>query len=417
MIGLGYVGLPLAVLFSKKYKVIGYDIDISRVEELKNLNDRTNEVDSIKLKNTFLNNFEITSNLDKISDCNIYIITVPTPIDKNKKPNLSFLKDSSKMVGSILKKNDIVIYESTVFPGATEEYCVPLLEEKSGLKLNESFYCGYSPERINPGDKDKRLENIVKVTSGSTPIIANEIDELYQQIIPAGTYKAESIKIAEAAKVIENTQRDLNIALINEFSVVFNKLGIDTESVLNAARTKWNFLPFQPGLVGGHCIGVDPYYLTHKSIEMGYMPEVILAGRRLNDEMGSYIASRVTELMVSKCIDIADSNVLVMGLTFKENCPDFRNTMVVNLIDNLNSFNCNVDVYDPWVNRQQVFNELGITPIISPVKGKYDVIILAVAHEDFKVLGISSIKAFAREKHLIYDVKYLFDRDSTDGRL
>ena len=416
VVGLGYVGLPLVTAFAKKYKVTAFDVDSSRIKELESGYDKTLEVDNSMLQSV-KGNITYISNIENAIGCNIYIITVPTPIDKNKKPDLKYLRESSGMVGSNLKKDDIVIYESTVYPGATEEFCVPILEKNSGLKLNESFYCGYSPERVNPGDKEYRLENIMKVTSGSTPYIATKIDELYQQIIPAGTHKASSIRVAEAAKVIENTQRDLNIALINELAIVFNKLGIDTESVLEAAGTKWNFLPFRPGLVGGHCIGVDPYYLTHKSIEMGYTPKVILAGRRLNDEMGSYIANQVAKLMVSKCINLVGSNILIMGLTFKENCPDLRNTMVVNLIDKLDSFNCNVYVYDPWVDKEESFIEYGIKPISNPINGKYDAIILAVAHDDFKVLGVKQIKALGKENHILYDVKYLLNAEDSDGRL
>ena len=347
IIGLGYVGLPLAVEFGKQLSTVGFDINISRIKELKSGYDSTNEVSTEELIKH--SNLKLTSNIDDLKNCNIYIITVPTPIDDEKKPDLVPLKNSSRDVAKILKKDDIVIYESTVYPGATEEDCVPILEEMSGLKYNQDFYCGYSPERINPGDKLHRLVSIKKITSGSTPEIATVVDELYQEIITAGTHKTASIKIAEAAKVIENTQRDVNIALINELAIIFNKLNIDTESVLEAAGTKWNFLPFRPGLVGGHCIGVDPYYLTHKALDVGYHPEMILAGRKINDNMAKYIANNVINLMNSKNIQINNSNVLIMGLTFKENCPDLRNTKVIDLINEFKKNQCNVDVYDPWV--------------------------------------------------------------------
>jgi UDP-N-acetyl-D-glucosamine/UDP-N-acetyl-D-galactosamine dehydrogenase len=416
IVGLGYVGLPLVVAFTKVNKVTAFDINVQRIAELQSGYDKTLEVDAVSL-NLANSHINYVSDIKKAADCDIYIITVPTPISENKKPDLSYLKLASEMVGGIIDKENIIIYESTVYPGATEDFCVPILEQNSELKLNKDFYCGYSPERINPGDRSYRLEDIVKVTSGSNPTIAIEIDELYQKIIPAGTHKARSIKVAEAAKVIENTQRDLNIALINELAIVCNKLNIDTESVLEAAGTKWNFLPFRPGLVGGHCIGVDPYYLTHKSIEMGYVPEVILAGRKLNDNMGIYIVSQVTELMISKSIEVKNSNVLIMGLAFKENCPDFRNTMVSNMIEELNRLKCNTDIYDPWVNKKEVFIEHGITLIKYPENKAYDAIIIAVAHEDFKELGIENIKGFGNEEHIIYDVKHLYSLENSDGRL
>ena len=346
-----------------------------------------------------------------------YIITVPTPINANKKPDLLPLEKSSEMIGKILKKNDIVIYESTVYPGATEEVCVPILEKYSGLKFNKDFYCGYSPERINPGSKEHKISNIKKVTSGSNQKIASVVDQLYLEIITAGTHKASSIKVAEAAKVIENTQRDINIALINELSQIFNKLDIDTESVLKAAGTKWNFIPFSPGLVGGHCIGVDPYYLTHKALEVGYSPEIILAGRKLNDSMGSYVASELIKLLEKKKISVSNSNILIMGLTFKENCPDLRNSRVVDVIAKLKSFNCNIDVYDPWVNKKAAKKEYDVNPIDAPVSGKYDAIILAVAHNEFKQLSLNEIKAFGRANHVLYDLKYLLKADEVDGRL
>jgi UDP-N-acetyl-D-glucosamine/UDP-N-acetyl-D-galactosamine dehydrogenase len=415
LIGLGYVGLPLAVEFGKKRIVIGFDINQSRINNLKNGIDSTLETTPQELKDAVYLSY--TANLDDIKDCTIFIITVPTPIDKHKRPDLTPLEKSSEAVGSILKKGDIVIYESTVYPGVTEEVCVPILEQQSGLTFNEDFYCGYSPERINPGDKEHRVTTIKKVTAGSTPEIATEVDELYQEIIIAGTHKASSIKVAEAAKVIENTQRDVNIALINELALIFNKLGIDTESVLEAAGTKWNFLPFKPGLVGGHCIGVDPYYLTHKALEVGYNPEMILAGRRLNDSMGSYVADQVSKLMTKKRIHVVDSNVLIMGLTFKENCPDLRNTRVVDLVKEFEGFNCNVDVYDPWVDKDEAAHEYNIKPVDRPIKGKYDAILLAVSHDEFKALTVEQIRAYGRDSHVLYDIKYLLKANESDGRL
>jgi len=415
LIGLGYVGLPLAVEFGKKRKVIGFDINQNRINELKDGIDVTLETTAQELKEA--DQLSYTSNLDDIKDCGIYIVTVPTPIDKHKRPDLTPLEKSSESVGKILKIGDIVIYESTVYPGATEEICVPILEKQSGLKFNQDFYCGYSPERINPGDKEHRVTTIKKVTAGSTPEIAIQVDELYQEIIIAGTHKASSIKVAEAAKVIENTQRDVNIALINELALIFNKLDIDTEAVLEAAGTKWNFLPFRPGLVGGHCIGVDPYYLTHKAIEVGYNPEMILAGRRLNDNMGSYVADQVSKLMTKKRIHIVDANILIMGLTFKENCPDLRNTRVVDLVEEFEGFNCNVDVYDPWADKDEAVHEYGIKPIDQPVEGKYDAIILAVAHNEFKEMSVEQIRAYGKDNHVLYDIKYLLKVGEVDGRL
>ena len=415
LIGLGYVGLPLAVEFGKKRKVIGFDINQSRVDELKRGVDLTLETTEQELVDAVYLSY--TTNIDDIKDCAIYIVTVPTPIDKHKRPDLTPLEKSSETVGIVLKKGDVVIYESTVYPGATEEVCVPILEKQSGLTFNKDFYCGYSPERINPGDKEHRVTTIKKVTAGSTPEIATKVDELYQEIIVAGTHKASSIKVAEAAKVIENTQRDVNIALINELALIFNKLDIDTESVLEAAGTKWNFLPFRPGLVGGHCIGVDPYYLTHKAIEVGYNPEMILAGRRLNDNMGSYVADQVSKLMTKKRIHVVDANVLIMGLTFKENCPDLRNTRVVDLVQEFESFNCNVDVYDPWINKEEALNEYSIKPINEPVQGKYDAIILAVAHNEFKEMSVEQIRAYGKDNHVLYDIKYLLKVGEVDGRL
>ena len=415
IIGLGYVGLPLAVEFGKKFDTIGFDINESRIQELKQGKDTTLEVDSKELKQA--TQLSYTTNINDIKDCNIYIVTVPTPIDEYKNPDLTPLTKSSETVGLLLNKGDIVIYESTVYPGATEEVCVPILERQSDLTFNQDFYCGYSPERINPGDKEHRVINIKKVTSGSTPNIATIVDDLYKEIIIAGTHKASSIKVAEAAKVIENTQRDVNIALINELSLIFNKLGIDTEAVLEAAGTKWNFLPFRPGLVGGHCIGVDPYYLTHKAIEVGYKPEIILAGRRLNDSMGKYVANQVATLMTKKRIHIIDANILIMGLTFKENCPDLRNTRVVDLVEEFKGFNCSVDVYDPWVDKQEAHREYGITPVDSLAKGKYDAVVLAVSHDEFKKMSIEEINILGKDNFVLYDIKYLLKADQVDGRL
>jgi UDP-N-acetyl-D-galactosamine dehydrogenase len=415
VVGLGYVGLPLAVEFGAKRAVVGFDINKDRIRELKNGTDVTLETTSQELKNAA--NLTFTNILDDIKSCQVFIITVPTPIDMHKRPDLTYLEMSSKAIGSVLKEGDIVIYESTVYPGATEEVCVPILEEFSGLKFNKDFYCGYSPERINPGDKEHRLTTIKKVTSGSTPEIATQVDNLYKEIIIAGTHKASSIKIAEAAKVIENTQRDVNIALVNELALIFNKLDIDTESVLEAASTKWNFLSFKPGLVGGHCIGVDPYYLTHKALEVGYNPEIILAGRKLNDNMGSYIANQVAKLMTKKSINIVDANILIMGLTFKENCPDLRNSRVVDIVEEFEGFNSSVDVFDPWVSKDKAMNEYNIKLIDHPFVGKYDAIILAVAHDFFKNIPLEELKTFGKDEHVLYDIKYLLNVNEVDGRL
>ena len=415
IIGLGYVGLPLAAEFGKKHTVVGFDINLSRIQELKKGEDSTLETTSQELKEAV--NLIYTENPEDINDCTVFIVTVPTPIDECKKPNLTPLRKASETVGKALKKDDIVIYESTVYPGATEEVCVPILEEMSGLKFNQDFYCGYSPERINPGDKHHRLVSIKKITSGSTPEIASLVDELYQEIITAGTHMTSSIKIAEAAKVIENTQRDVNIALINELAIIFNMLNIDTESVLEAAGTKWNFLPFRPGLVGGHCIGVDPYYLTHKAIESGYKPEIILAGRRLNDNMSQYVVSQVVTLMAKKHINVVDANILIMGLTFKENCPDLRNSRVVDLIQEFEDLNCNIDVFDPWVDKKEAQIEWNILPIDNPISGKYDAILLTVAHDEFKQLSVQQIKELGRSSHVLYDVKSLLEAHDVDGRL
>tara|TARA_B100000614_G_scaffold86150_2_gene77962 strand:+ start:558 stop:1826 length:1269 start_codon:yes stop_codon:yes gene_type:complete len=415
IIGLGYVGLPLAIEFGKRFETIGFDVNESRIEELLIGKDTTQETTPEQLKKAKLLKF--TGNSKEIKNSNIFIITVPTPIDEYKKPYLKPLEDASKTIAEYLKRGDIVIYESTVYPGATEEICVPILEQFSGLEFNKDFFCGYSPERINPGDKTHRLTMIKKVTSGSTPDTAEKVDKLYKEIINAGTHKAESIKIAEAAKVIENTQRDVNIALINELAVIFNKLGIDTESVLDAAGTKWNFIPFVPGLVGGHCIGVDPYYLTHKAITVGYQPEMILSGRRINDGMGSYIADQVAKLMIKKKIHLVGANILIMGLTFKENSPDLRNTGVSNLVTAFQEYDCNVDVFDPWVDKLEASKECGLEPINHPEEAKYDAILLAVAHDEFKELSPSEIRAFGKKNHVIYDIKYLLDAYEVDGRL
>jgi UDP-N-acetyl-D-galactosamine dehydrogenase len=415
IVGLGYVGLPLAVEFGQKRPVIGFDINQRRINELKIGNDLTLETTAKEL--AAAKQLQYTTHLDDLRDCNCFIITVPTPIDDYKRPDLTPLIKASESVGKVLKKGDIVIYESTVYPGCTEEDCVPVLEKQSGLKFNQDFYCGYSPERINPGDKEHRVTSIKKVTSGSTPEIADLVDALYNEIITAGTHKAESIKIAEAAKVIENTQRDLNIALINELALIFNKMGIDTEAVLKAAGSKWNFLPFRPGLVGGHCIGVDPYYLTHKAQAIGYHPEIILAGRRLNDGMGRYIVAQLVKAMTKKRIQVDGAKVLVMGLTFKENCPDLRNTRVVDIVAELKDYNCNVDVYDPWATSEEAKHEYGIETIVTINSGTYDAIILAVAHHQFKEMGADAIRAFGRTNSILYDLKYVLTASQSDLRL
>ena len=415
LIGLGYVGLPLAIEFGKKREIVGFDIDKERVAQLKKGTDPTFQMTEQQLNKAV--NLSYTTNPNDIKDCSIFIVTVPTPIDKHKRPDLTSLEKSSKTVGSVLKKGDIVIYESTVYPGATEEICVPILEKTSGLKFNKDFYCGYSPERINPSDKKHTITNILKVTSGSTPEIATEVDELYKEIITAGTHKTESIKVAEAAKVIENTQRDLNIALINELALIFNKLDLDTESILKAAGTKWNFLPFRPGLVGGHCIGVDPYYLTQKANEVNYYPEIVLAGRRLNDNMGAYVADQVSKLMYKNQIHVGNANILIMGFAFKENCTDHRNTRVVDLFKQFKSFNCNVDIYDPWIDKDQAYKEYNIKLISEPTKNNYDAIVLAVAHDEFKKLSESQIRDYGKDKHVLYDIKYLLKANESDGRL
>ncbi len=414
VIGLGYVGLPLAHAFSTKYKVIGFDIAQWRIDELRSGHDRTLELSDAQVKEAIANGMEFTNKLEDIAGCNTYIVTVPTPIDEHKRPDLTPLLKASESIGKVLKKGDIVIYESTVYPGATEEECVPVLEKVSGLKFNEDFFCGYSPERINPGDKEHTVTKILKVTSGSTPEIGKIVDELYASVITAGTHLAPSIKVAEAAKVIENSQRDINIAFVNELAIIFNKLGIDTEAVLEAAGTKWNFLPFRPGLVGGHCIGVDPYYLTHKAQEVGHNPEIILAGRRLNDNMGIYVANQVVKLMIKKGQKIEGAKVLVLGITFKENCPDIRNSRVIDVIRELQEFGTQVDVYDPWADPKEVKAEYNIDLLSSegqtPELDGYDAIVLAVAHDVFKETPLKT-----NDRQVVYDIKSILD--NADGRL
>lgn len=415
VVGLGYVGLPLAVEFGKKRPVLGFDINLRRVAELKEGRDHTLEVEPEELAQA--KHLEFTHEAEHLARANVFIVTVPTPIDEYKQPDLTPLIRASETIGKVLKRGDIVVYESTVYPGATEEVCVPVLESISGLRFNEDFYAGYSPERINPGDKAHRVSTIKKVTAGSTPDVADLINELYGEIIVAGTHKAPSIRVAEAAKVIENTQRDVNIALINELALIFNRLGIDTQAVLEAAGTKWNFLPFRPGLVGGHCIGVDPYYLTHKAQSIGYHPEIILAGRRLNDSMGSYVVSQLVKAMTKRSIQVQGSRVLVMGLAFKENCPDLRNTRVVDIVRELGEYNIEVDVYDPWVDAEEAVREYGITPVANPRAGAYDGIILAVAHHQFVGMGANAIRALGKPDHVLYDLKYVLSADQADIRL
>jgi UDP-N-acetyl-D-galactosamine dehydrogenase len=415
IIGLGYVGLPLAVEFGKKYQTLGFDINQPRIQELKSGTDSTLEVSDEELAAT--EHLSYSCDVEELKQSNVYIVTVPTPIDDHKQPDLTPLIKASEMLGKIINKGDIIVYESTVYPGATEEACIPVVEQVSGLVFNHDFFAGYSPERINPGDKEHRVTNILKVTSGSTPEIAEMVDQLYRSIIIAGTYKASSIKVAEAAKVIENTQRDVNIALINELSIIFNKLDIDTLEVLEAAGTKWNFLPFRPGLVGGHCIGVDPYYLTHKAQSVGYHPEMILAGRRLNDGMGAYVISQLVKHMLHKRIQVEDANVLVMGLTFKENCPDLRNTKIVDIVSELKEYNINVDITDPWCSDEEAKHEYNLRLTQEPKIGYYDAIILAVAHNEFKALGVDEIRKLGKDNHVLYDLKYLLPKDSVDMRL
>ncbi len=415
IIGLGYVGLPLAVEFGKKVPVTGFDIHQRRIDELKAGQDHTLEVSAEELKQA--TRLTYTAQLEDLKDCNFYIVTVPTPIDDFKQPDLTPLIKASTSIGQVLKKGDIVVYESTVYPGATEEACIPVLEQVSGLKFNQDFFAGYSPERINPGDKQHRVTNILKITSGSTPQVAEFVDQVYNLIIEAGTHKAPSIKVAEAAKVIENTQRDVNIALINELALIFNKMGIDTEDVLKAAGTKWNFLPFRPGLVGGHCIGVDPYYLTHKAQSIGYHPEIILAGRRLNDAMGAYVVTQLVKQMIRKKIQVEGSKVLVLGLSFKENCPDIRNTKIIDIINELKEYQIEVDIYDPWVDISEAQHEYNVTPIKTLQDSTYDGVILAVAHEEFKVMGADKMRKLGKANHVLYDLKYVLDQSEVDIRL
>jgi UDP-N-acetyl-D-galactosamine dehydrogenase len=409
VIGLGYVGLPLAHAFSSKYEVLGFDISQWRIDELSSGYDRTLELSKEQVNEAIKNGMKFTLDINDIKECNIYIVTVPTPIDKNKRPDLTPLIKASETVGKVLKPNDIVIYESTVYPGATEEDCVPILEKFSNLKFNQDFFCGYSPERINPGDKEHTVTKILKVTSGSTPEIGQKVNELYASIITAGTHLAPTIKVAEAAKVIENSQRDINIAFVNELAIIFNKLGINTNDVLAAARTKWNFLPFKPGLVGGHCIGVDPYYLTHKAQQVGYNPEIILAGRRLNDNMGIYVANQVIKLMIKKGHKIEGSKVLVLGITFKENCPDIRNSRVIDVIEELKEFGCDIDIYDPWADVKEVEHEYHLVLTQELKLSKYEAVVLAVAHNEFKCLKLKT------DQNIVFDIKSILDE--TDGRL
>lgn len=415
VVGLGYVGLPLAVEFGKKFTTLGFDLNEERIKELRGGKDSTLEVESHELLEA--EKLQYISDEAVIKEANVYIVAVPTPIDASKRPNLRPLESASTTVGNVLSKGDIVIFESTVYPGATEEVCVPILEERSGLKYNEDFFCGYSPERINPGDKTHRLPSIVKVTSGSTPEVAVFVDELYKTVITAGTFPASSIKVAEAAKVIENTQRDVNIALVNELALIFEKLGICTREVLAAAGTKWNFLPFQPGLVGGHCIGVDPYYLTHKAQEVGYQPDMILAGRRVNDNMGAYVANTVVKKMVQKKIDTSSARILILGLSFKENCPDLRNTKVVDIVEEFNEFGISVEVYDPWVSGAEAKKEYGISLIGELVENRYDAVVLAVAHNQFLDFSYEKLRGLGKEEVVIYDVKGLLPADQVDGSL
>ena len=415
VIGLGYVGLPLAVEFGKNHSVIGFDINAERISALNTGIDHTLEVSEEELAEA--THLRYSSDINELKDCNFFIVTVPTPIDGYKQPDLTPLIKASEAIGSLLKKDDIVVYESTVYPGATEEVCIPVLEKVSGLSFNQDFYAGYSPERINPGDKEHRVTNILKVTAGSTPEVADLVDEVYNLIITAGTHKAASIKVAEAAKVIENTQRDVNIALINELAVIFNKMGIDTQAVLEAAGTKWNFLPFRPGLVGGHCIGVDPYYLTHKAQAIGYNPEIILAGRRLNDGMGEYVTTQLIKTMIKKRIQVEGAKVLILGLSFKENCPDVRNTKVIDIVHELQEYNIDVDVYDPWVDAVEAQREYGVKPVNEPTANSYDSIILAVAHSEFVDMGVAHIRSLGKHNHVLYDLKYVFAKEDTDIRL
>lgn len=415
VIGQGYVGLPLAVEFGKHYPTLGFDIHQERIDELKGGHDSTLEVSDAELAEPQLLAF--SADIGELKAANVYIVTVPTPIDEAKQPDLTPLRKASEMLGGVIAKGDVVIYESTVYPGTTEEECLPIIEQVSGLTFNADFFAGYSPERINPGDKERRVNNIVKITSGSNDEAADFVDALYNKVVTVGTHKASSIKVAEAAKVIENTQRDLNIALVNELAIIFNKLGIDTLEVLEAAGSKWNFLPFRPGLVGGHCISVDPYYLTHKAQQTGYHPDVILAGRKINDDMGLYISEQVMRMMMKKRIHVVDSNILVLGFTFKENCPDLRNTRVIDIVKHLESYHANVDIYDPWAEAEEAKHEYGIDLIEQPKADHYDAIIISVAHDEFKQLGETGIKAFGKAEHILYDVKYTLPKSAVDARL
>jgi UDP-N-acetyl-D-galactosamine dehydrogenase len=415
IVGLGYVGLPLAVEFGKRFQTVGFDIKQDRVDELRRGVDSTLEVDADELAQA--TKISYTTQLSDLEPCRVYIVTVPTPIDEYKRPDLTPLEKSSESIGKVLKKGDVVVYESTVYPGCTEEVCVPILERVSGLRFNKDFFAGYSPERINPGDKEHRVTTIRKVTSGSTPAVAEFVDSLYRSIVKVGTHKASSIKVAEAAKVIENTQRDVNIALINELALIFNRLGIDTEEVLLAAGSKWNFLPFRPGLVGGHCIGVDPYYLTHKAQAIGYHPEMILAGRRINDNMGIYVAAKVTQLMIQRRIQVRDARILILGLTFKENCPDVRNSKIVDVIRELEKYGARVDVCDPWADPDESEHEYGLRPLKKAKAGTYDALVMGVAHDEFRKMGVAKVRELGRKHHVLYDIKYVFKASEVDGRL
>jgi UDP-N-acetyl-D-galactosamine dehydrogenase len=415
VLGLGYVGLPLAAAFAHKYDTVGFDVSERRIEELRAGEDRTLEVDRAEL--IAATRLSFTRDEADLKDCNVFIVTVPTPIDDQKRPDLGALLAASRTVGRAIRAGSVVVFESTVYPGATEEECVPVIEQVSGLAFNRDFYAGYSPERANPGDREHRLSTIVKVTAGSTPEAADFVDALYASIVPAGTHKTSSIRVAEAAKVIENTQRDLNIALVNEFSLIFNRLGVDTLEVLAAAGTKWNFLPFRPGLVGGHCIGVDPYYLTYKAQAVGYHPEVILSGRRINDGMGAYVVSRMVKEMIRRRIHVDKARVLVMGLAFKENCPDLRNTRVIDIVRELTDYQADVDVYDPWVDADEAQHEYGLRTIEKPEPGAYDAIVLAVAHKAFREMGVEKIHALGKPEHVLFDVKGVLPKDQADLRL
>ncbi len=415
VIGLGYVGLPLAVEFGKQFSTLGFDVKADRIAELEKGVDSTLEVSAEELSEA--THLSYSTDASALAECNFYVVTVPTPIDEHKVPLLTPLESASRLLSDVINKDDVVVYESTVYPGATEEVCVPLIEIGSGLKMNEDFFVGYSPERINPGDKQHRLPSILKVTAGSTPEAADFIDDVYRRIITAGTHKASSIKVAEAAKVIENTQRDVNIALINELAMIFDRVGIDTEEVLKAAGTKWNFLPFRPGLVGGHCIGVDPYYLTYKAEQLGFHPQMILAGRRINDNMALFVAAQIVKRMVNKGIAAPEAQVLVLGLAFKENCPDVRNTKVVDVVIELQSYDMRVDVHDPWADAAAAKAEYGIELVSEPEQGAYDVVVIAVAHDQFRALGEQGIRAFGKENSVLYDIKYVLPADQVDGRL